>query len=129
MEHLVIYVCTQMQFQSVECYIYLVIFITFKKIYNNIIFMFVFCIVFCVFCVVFVSFVYIFSFCAVSFLFLHKFTGHCHRVETQLQSINVYHNKSKPILILCNFIGSSHSVGARLVCCLALICECTSPPQ
>jgi len=33
---------------------------------------------------------------------------------------NIYHNKSKPSLILCNFIGSSHSVGARLVCCLAL---------
>jgi hypothetical protein len=80
---------------------------------------------FALFCIVFC----IFSFCAVSFLFLHKFTDHCHRVETQLQSINVYHNKSKPILILCNFIGSSHGVGARLVCCLALIFEYTSPPQ
>ena len=31
------------------------------------------------------SFLYI----AVCFLFLHKFTDHCHRVEIQLQEINI----------------------------------------
>jgi hypothetical protein len=41
---------------------------------------------------VFVSFAYCFSFCPVSFLFLYKSTERCHRVETQLQSINIsYH--------------------------------------
>jgi len=127
MEHLVIFVCTQMQFQSVECYIYLVSFITFKKIYNVILF-FV-CFLYCILCLQCFCIFFLFSpFVLSLYYFYTKFTDHCHRVETQLQSINVYHNKSKPMLILCNFIGSSHSVGARLVCCLALICECAFPP-
>ena len=40
------------------------------------------CFLFCVFCV-FVLFLLLYI--AVSFLFLYKFTDHCHRVETQLQ--------------------------------------------
>jgi len=37
--------------------------------------------------------VYCFPFCAISFLSLYKFTDHCHRLETQLQSVHIisYH--------------------------------------
>ena len=55
----------------------------------NILFMFDF--LFCRFIFYFMNsvflycFAYCFSFCAVSFLFLYKFTHHCHRLETQLQ--------------------------------------------
>ena len=48
-----------------------------------------FCFPFCVFCV-FVLFCVFFSSCTnVSFIFVYKFTDHYHRVETQLQLINI----------------------------------------
>ena len=52
-----------------------------------------FCFLFCVFCV-FVLFCILFLpiYIAIYFIFLHKFTDHCHRVENQLQLINTsYH--------------------------------------
>ena len=47
-----------------------------------------FCFRFCVFCVLFLLVCLV-----VSFLFMYMFTDHCHRVETQLQLINIisYH--------------------------------------
>jgi hypothetical protein len=58
-----------------------------------------FCFLFCVFCV-FVLFciLLLLVYIVVSFLFLYKFTDHCHRVETQLQLINItsYHTVFQP---------------------------------
>jgi len=44
------------------------------------VFYFVYSVFFVLFCVLFLL-----SYKAVCFLFLYKFTDHCHRVETQLQ--------------------------------------------
>jgi len=50
-------------------------------------FRFLFC-AFCVFVLFLYCFVYGFFFFVVSFLYLYKSTGHCQRVETQLQKKN-----------------------------------------
>ena len=49
-----------------------------------------FCFLFCE-CCVFVLFcvLYLFMYVVVYFLFLYNFTDHCHRVETELQFVNI----------------------------------------
>jgi hypothetical protein len=70
------------------CYVLIILF-TFFIIRFMFIFLFcIFCLLFYVFCVFLYCFVYCFSPC-VSFLFVCKFTD-CHRMETQLHSINIY---------------------------------------
>ena len=62
-------------------------------LFFNILFMFISFVLYSFFYIAYFvflcCFVYRFFFCAVSCLFLHRFTDHCHRVETQLQSINI----------------------------------------
>jgi hypothetical protein len=77
------------------------------------------CFLFCVFCV----FLYCFVHCAVSFLFLYKSTDHCHRVETQLQYINIISYRNKFTQLLCSATEniSIHSVRqSRCFVCLKM---------
>jgi hypothetical protein len=71
------------------------------------------CFLFCVICV-FYCFVYYFSPCTntpVCFIFVYKFTYHCHRVETQLQLINIiYHVLSYYISYIISYIIPYHSI-------------------
>jgi hypothetical protein len=56
-----------------------------------------FCFLFCVFCVsVLFCVLFLLMYIVVSFLSVHKFTDHCHQLETQLQLMNIisYHTKS-----------------------------------
>jgi hypothetical protein len=79
------------------------------------------CLLFSVFCV-FVLFCALFPllYIAASFLLLYKFTDHCHRVETQLQWINIisyriisYHIISYPILLPYNKPLYKHEFNVR----------------
>jgi hypothetical protein len=47
-----------------------------------------YCFIFCVFCVSVFCVLFLLMYSTVSFLFVYKFTDHCHRVGTQLQLIN-----------------------------------------
>ena len=94
--------CTQVSVQYVfflsHCYLlyafclcYILIALFFSFIPFLFIFLFcMFCFLFCVFCV-FVLFCLLFliMYIVVYFLYVNSFTNHCHRVDIQLQSINI----------------------------------------
>ena len=69
-------------------------------------FLCMFCFLFCVLCVfVFFCVLFFLMYTVVSFLFVCKFTDHCHRMETQLQSINITSYQMTP-----------HGCSSRLGC-------------
>ena len=92
-----------------------------QTMFVNILVMFVF--LFCMFLLYFVHslflfcILFLFLYIAVSFLFLYKFTDHCHRVKTLLQKINIisYQNHK-----YCNISGYSH------ICILKCTQHCNS---
>jgi hypothetical protein len=64
----------------------------------------VLCFLFCVFCVFVLFCVFLPMYIVVYFLLVYNFTDHCHRVETQLQLINIIYH----IVYSTTYIAISH---------------------
>jgi len=110
LSHCVIAIC----FMSFAlCYVLINCFIFFMIRFMFVFLFWVLCFLFCVFCVfVFCCVLFLPMYIVVYFLLVYSFTDHCHRVETQLQLINIisYHIISYILLHVLRFhtIDLSH---------------------